>query len=82
MNYKELYLNEKKYQRVNRKTAKELHSKGVALLVYAVNANPSSPWIGAYRLEAGNNFDSSVNAFEYYNCNNELGNYAKFYKEV
>ena len=27
-------------------------------------------------------FDALVNAFEYYNCNNEQGTYSAFYMEV
>lgn len=33
-------------------------------------------------LLAMHGFISRINAFEYYNCNNEVGNYAAFYIEV
>ncbi len=31
--------------------------------------------------EEGRTFDQVLNAFEYYNCNNETGNYTAFYIE-
>lgn len=93
MKYKEIEYKSKKLMRINAKKAKEIymHPKkynGFTLYMLPVNANPKSPWIDGF-FELTMNFDSMdaidnnryINELVFYNCNNELGNYLKYYIE-
>ena len=93
MKYKEIEYKSKKLTRINAKKAKEIYThpkkyNGVTLYMLPVNANPESPWINGF-FELTMDFDSMdaidnnryVNEVIYYNCNNELGNYLKYYIE-
>lgn len=93
MKYKEIEYKNKKLVRINAKKAYNILNhpetfNGVTLYMLPVNANPDSPLIdGFFELTMDfNNMDSIdnnryVNEIIYYNCNNELGNYLKFYIE-
>lgn len=93
MKYKEEKYKNKKLIRINSKKAEEIymHPKkynGITLYMLPVNANPKSPWIdGFFELTMDSNsmdaIDNSnyINELIYYNCNNELGNYLKYYIE-
>ena len=90
MKYKEIEYKNKKLIRINSKKAHNIlnHPKkynGMTLYMLPVNANPESPWInGFFELTMNfNNIDNNryVNELAYYNCNDELGNYLKYYIE-
>lgn len=51
------------------------------IYMYPCNANQQSMWISPCELDYNQNFDHEVNAFELFNCNNELGRYAMFFIE-
>ena len=93
MKYKNWNYKGKKLVRINAKKARNIleHPKqfdGVTLYMLPINANPDSPWIDGF-FELTIDFDSMdavdnnryVNELVYYNCNNELGNYLKYYIE-
>ena len=93
MKYKKIEYKNKKLIRINSKKAYNIlnHPKkydGVTLYMLPVNANPESPWINGF-FELTMAFDSMdaidnnryINALVFYNCNNELGNYLKYYIE-
>ena len=93
MKCKETEYKSKKLTRINAKRAKEIYThpkkyNGVTLYMLPVNANPDSPLINGF-FELTMDFDSMdaidnnryVNEVIYYNCNNELGNYLKYYIE-
>ena len=93
MKYKEIEYKNKKLIRINSKKAEEIYThpkkyNGVTLYMLPVNANPDSPWINGF-FELTMDFDSMdaidnnkyINELIYYNCNNELGNYLKYYIE-
>lgn len=93
MKYKEIEYKSKKLTRINARKAHNIlnHPKkydGVTLYMLPVNANPESPWINGF-FELTMDFDSMdaiddnryVNELVFYNCNNELGNYLKYYIE-
>ena len=93
MKYKEIEYKNKKLVRINAKKAYNIlnHPKtfnGVTLYMLPVNANPESPWINGF-FELTMDFDSMdaidnnryISELIYYNCNNELGKYLKFYIE-
>lgn len=93
MKYKEIEYKNKKLIRINSKKAEEIymHPKkynGVTLYMLPINANPDCIFInGFFKLTM--DFDSMdaidnnryINEIIYYNCNNELGNYLKYYIE-
>ena len=93
MKCKEIEYKSKKLTRINAKKAKEIYThpkkyNGVTLYMLPVTANPDSPLINGF-FELTMDFDSMdaidnnsyVNEVIYYNCNNELGNYLKYYIE-
>lgn len=93
MKYKEIEYKNKNLTRINAKKAKEIYThpkkyNGVTLYILPVNANPESPWIDGF-FELTMDFDSMdainnanyINELVFYNCNNELGNYLKYYIE-
>ena len=69
--------------RVSKLKAKRLFQEGVTIYLYPCMANPSSIWLSppGINAEYDSSFDTIVNHYEYYNCNNELGRYAKFFVE-
>lgn len=76
------------YKRVNKSTARKMYNKGCNILLLPCNVNDSAvqgthPWIKAVSIssctEDMNKFDRTVNEFEYYNCNAELGYYAHYF---
>ena len=93
MKYKKIKYNDINLIRINRKKAEEiyLHPKkynGVTLYMLPVNANPDCMFINEFFTLTMdfNNMDAIdnaryVNEVIFYNCNNELGNYLKFYIE-
>ena len=93
MKYKKIKYNDINLVRINRKKAEDiyLHPKkynGVTLYILPINANPESPWVNGFftltmdfnSMDAVDN-SNYINELVYYNCNDELGNYLKFYIE-
>ena len=93
MKYKKIKYNDINLIRINRKKAEDiyLHPKkynGVTLYMLPINANPESPWVSGFftltmdfnSMDAVDN-SNYINELVYYNCNDELGNYLKFYIE-
>ena len=70
-------------KRVNRKKAERLYKTGNQLYLIPCNVNPDSMWIDfsiiRKSIEFNHSFNEFVNNYEYFNCNNELGNYTVFY---
>lgn len=93
MKYKEITYKGKKLIRINARKAHNILNNpetfnGVTLYMLPVNANPDSPLInGFFELTMDsvnmNAIDNElyVSKIVFYNCNNELGNYLKFYIE-
>lgn len=82
MRYNNIYQDGKHYKRANKIKAERLFNEDVRLLVYPVNANPDSPWIQGLDIKKSTNrynFHELINEIEFYNCNNEMGLYLKFY---
>lgn len=75
-------------KRVNKATARRLFNEGVLIGFCPVNINPLSPWgVVVFRDNDDTDgdkldFDKFVNAFTYYNCNNEAGKYPAFYAKI
>ncbi len=71
------------YKRITKRAAARLYEQGQPVLFCPVNLIPGGAWgIGSIIIkEEGRTFEQVLNAFEYYNCNNETGKYTAFYVE-
>lgn len=67
------------YVRVPKTTARKAFNNGNTVAICPVNARPRGVWASAVDMDLDRDFDQTVNAFEYYNCNGPLGSYAKFF---
>lgn len=68
--------------KVDKRKARKLFYKGATVYLWACKANIFSPWCSyCYANNAEVDFDIFVNEFEYYNCNYEMGYYAKYFVE-
>jgi hypothetical protein len=73
------------YKRITKRAAEQFYETGQPVLFCPVKLIPGGAWgIGCtITKEEGRTFEQELNAFEYYNCNNETGYYTAFYiKEV
>lgn len=72
-----------KYTRIRKDVARRLFKEGKTIYLTPSNIIPidSGPWIKPYPIDnrAGQDFDSIVNNFEYYNSCYELGYYTNFW---
>lgn len=74
-------------KRINKRTAKKLWENNENFIIVPCKCSPYG--LGALytqcdldsRDENRRAFDTFVNEFTYYNCNNEMGRYPAFYKE-
>ena len=64
-------------RRINKREARNRFNKGEDIYIRPCKLNPVLTYSIISRLSG--NFDTAVDAFEYYNCNNETGTYASFY---
>lgn len=78
------------YKRVNKATARKLYNNGINILLLPCKVSDSAvygshPWLKPISISLlskeypMNIFDRSVNEYEYYNCNAELGYYAHYF---
>lgn len=70
-------------ERINKRIARKLFNEGKTLWITACNMRPEQGLLmnaGTYENELSD-FDTFVNSFTYYNCNNETGRYPAFYIE-
>lgn len=80
-----LYGNNITIKQVQKRTAKKLYEQGVTIYVQSSNFAPFGLWSSCYdfnkdrMVEGYDTFESTINSFEYYNCDSERGNYASFY---
>lgn len=73
------------YKRISKRTAAKLYEMGQPIFFCPVKLIPGGMWnIGCIvTKKEGRTFQQELNAFEYYNCSSETGNYTAFYiKEV
>lgn len=78
------------YEQVNKTKARNLFNKGVTvyLIPNKCRFEINGAWVRPHGIHNGgittllNVFDELVNAFEYYNCINELGNKARYFIKI
>ena len=73
------------FDRVSKSTARKAYNDGKKIVVSMINYRLDSPW-QPFAVIAKNttdflNFDGKINSYEYYNSNNEVGLYCKFFIE-
>lgn len=69
------------FVRISKSEAKRRYNAGETIRFCACNMSPVNMW-GCYCdccLEADKEFETVVNTFRYYNCNNETGRYPAYY---
>ena len=78
--------NDGTFKKVTKTTAKKLFNAGITIYLLPCKANINSIWFSPYPFNIKQcenmDFQTIVNSFEYYNCNNEIGKYTAFYTEV
>ncbi len=87
MNKDYFYNGDDEFIRVNKARARAGFNNGEVVRITPVNGRPTtnSPWQlwvdiqRDYVCNVGKSFDEIINEFEYYNCNSEVGRYAKYY---
>ncbi len=71
------------YTRIRKDVARRLFNEGRTIYLTPSNVavSDSNMWIKPYAIKnrSEKSFDDAVNAFEYYNCNYELGYYTNFW---
>lgn len=75
-----------KFIRVTKPVARKLHRAGAAVTVVPCNIRVDNVWRMGYTITKSNCevglFDREIDAYEWYNCNAEVGYYASFYVGV
>lgn len=75
----------RKYERITKNQARKLFNAGNSFVMVPCKCRLFTMWgldcfIDGYdERESGRTFDTIINMFTYYNCNNELGYYPAFY---
>ena len=82
------------YKRINKPTARKMYNHGCNILLLPCKVNDSAvdgcshPWVKPVTINISdckhdaNKFDRTVNEYEYYNCNAELGYYSHYFVTV
>ena len=69
--------------RVSKRTARSMYKENYTIELIPRSINPRGMWMQGYAInklkEEDQDFDHIVNAYQYYNCNNETGLYAAYY---
>lgn len=74
----------KNVQQVNKIKARKLYGQNVEIFVLPSNMSFDNMWMGPMPLQKcrkleRDTFDDIIGEFEYYNCNNETGRYARYF---
>ena len=70
---------------IQKRTAKKMFQAGETIYIQSSNFHPFGVWSQCIDInnKSGETFESIVNSFEYYNCNDsETGLYTTFYKRI
>ena len=70
------------FTRVSKREAEKRFNAGEEICLVPCKVDPRNEWGVLYCVEKDEeheDFEKIVNAFSYYNCNSELGNYVAYY---
>lgn len=72
------------FKRVTKRVARVAYNKGLRVVLCPCNLRPGAPWHPEVSIsgKADCDFETALNAFEYYNRNHETGYYTAFYIPV
>lgn len=70
------------FERITKTKARKIYENGGGVYIIPAKCYPAGVWVSAMVLPNGRAFDSVVNEYTYYNCNNFLGKYPAFYKRM
>lgn len=76
---------QKTIKQVNKTVARKLYNKGIDVYLQSCNMLFNNVWQSAARINKNNpdyntySFDTLVNEYTYYNCDNERGKYPCFF---
>ena len=69
--------------RISKRTARSMYNGDYTVELIPHKMNPRGLWMQGYAInklkEEDQDFDHIINAYEYYNCNNETGLYTAYY---
>ena len=70
-----------KWKKINKTQARKIFNNFGTIYLLPSNMSTESMWGFPYGInqETELTFDGAVNAFRYYNCNNELGRYVHYF---
>lgn len=71
-------------EQVQKRTAKKLFNSGETVYIQSSNFHPFGVWSQCMDVsnKTGESFETILNNFKYYICNNEAGRYVTFYKRI
>lgn len=75
----------KEFKRINKTVARRLYNEGKIIYLHPCKVHPNSAWMPPtpfIKVTDQTEFGKLVNAFEYYNCDNERGRYCAYYIPV
>ena len=73
------------FKRINKQKARKAFDNGLIVVLTPCKMNPhfiGAAWYETNRNHVTHDFDKMVNAFEYYNCIEEVGRYASYFIPV
>lgn len=72
------------FERITKAQARKIYDNGGGVYIIPRKCFPAGVWVSAMMMQngAGRSFDSVVNEYIFYNCNNYLGKYPAFYKRM
>lgn len=89
MNKETVYYMDGRFERIDKREARKLFDAGETILLVPSNMSfyDNIRWSCAYTINKADvdefgNFDTLINSYMYYNCNNETGKYIKFYRGI
>lgn len=65
----------------SKSVARKLYNKGVSVYILPCKMRVDNKWNKPLCLPKYLDFDKIIDEYEYYNCNNEVGTYCKYFKE-
>lgn len=70
------------YVRVTKSAARSLFRNGEDVFILPCNMRLGNMWMRPMPIPGDEDFDKTVNAYTYYNCNAETGRYCSFYRKA
>lgn len=68
-------------KKINKNQARKIFNNGGTVAILPCKMVPGGPWafMSYINKDRDNDFEKTINAYEYYNCGAETGNYTAYY---